>query len=138
MRNKPVFVDTHILFYAYDTKAGEKHTKAKKLVAELWAMNFPPSISIQVLQELFVTLLKRGAAAKVARDIIDDYSSWNIMDNNYELLQAGIGLQEKYRISFWDALIISAAKAANADMIYTEDLNHGQKYEGITALNPFR
>ena len=55
-----VFVDTNILVYAHDTSAGEKHTIAKQKVEELWKKDLPPFISVQVLQELYVNLVRKG------------------------------------------------------------------------------
>lgn len=137
MKDKHAFVDTNILYYAYDKKAGEKHEKGKKLVEELWSRELLPAISIQVLQELYVTLLKRGAPSDKAREIVSDYFSWNIIDNNLPVFTDALRLHRRYQISFWDGLIVAAALAANAGILYSEDLNHGQKYDNILAVNPF-
>jgi predicted nucleic acid-binding protein len=59
-----------------------------------------------------------------------------VIDNDRVLLLEGIRLQEKWSISFWDALIIAAATRAKARELWSEDLNPGQFYEGVAAINP--
>ena len=73
MSDKHVFVDTNILVYAHDADAGGKHASAKERVRELWARERPPSVSIQVLQELYVNLVRKGTGAKAGREIVGDY-----------------------------------------------------------------
>ena len=48
-----------------------------------------------------------------------------------------MSISQKYKLSFWDSSILSSAIEGKAVIVYTEDLNHGQKIEGITILNPF-
>jgi predicted nucleic acid-binding protein len=71
------------------------------------------------------------------RNIIQDYSSWHIEINDSLSVLAASRIEENYRISFWDALIIAAASKANAAKIITEDLQPGQIIEGMLIENPF-
>ncbi|HEV2422042.1 MAG TPA: PIN domain-containing protein [Candidatus Acidoferrales bacterium] len=133
------FVDTNILMYAHDVSAGAKHERAKALVEELWR-DRSGVISTQVLQELAVNLRRkadRPLHAKATREIIRDYLAWQIVVNGAESILEALDIEAKFRISFWDALVIHAAQAAGADVLYSEDLSHGQVYGTARVVNPF-
>ena len=134
------FVDTHILMYAHDTSAGEKHDRAKTLVEELWR-DRTGVVSTQVLQELSVNLRKkvrRPLDAKTTRDIVADYLTWQVIVNGGESILEAIDLESRYQISFWDALVIQAAQLSGAEILYSEDLSDGQKYGSVRVINPLR
>jgi len=136
MRDKAIFLDTNILVYAHDRDAGAKHTTARRRVGELWEGDRPPSISVQVLQELYVNLLRKRVPAKEARQTVTDYLEWHVVDNDRDLLMAGIEEHERWKLSFWDGLILAAARRAGADVIWSEDLNPGQSLDGLVVVNP--
>lgn len=136
MSASPVFVDTNILVYAHDRDAGEKHRIAREKIASLWKEPLPPSISIQVLQEFYVNLIRKDVPTAEARQTVVDYLDWNVVDNDRALLLEGIHLRERWQVSFWDALILAAAQRAGTRSIWSEDLNTGQDYGGVVAVNP--
>jgi predicted nucleic acid-binding protein len=131
-----VFVDTNVLVYAHDRMAGRKHEIAKRRVEELWDLPTPPSLSIQVLQELYVNLVKKRISRQDAQETIADYLRWEVVINDGSLLLEGFRAQDRWQISFWDALIVAAAKRAGATVIWSEDLSAGQDYGGVTVVNP--
>ena len=134
-----VFVDTNVLVYAHDLDAGEKYEKANELILKLWESR-TAVISIQVIQEFYVTLTRKipgPLTCSNAIDIISSYLSWEVIINKpHNILQAS-EIESRHKISFWDALIVSAAYEGNVKAILTEDLNHGQYIEGIKIQNPF-
>lgn len=134
--NDSIFVDTNILVYAHDKNAGEKHKTAKKMIETLWNKRIPPSISVQVLQELYVNVIKGGLSDKESNGLIEDYLNWDVIDNDSSLLLEGIKEKSRWKISFWDGLIIAAARQAKASIIWSEDLSASQNYGGIVVLNP--
>ena len=138
MNDNRVFVDTNVLVYAHDVDAGEKHTVAKRKLAELWMRALPPSVSVQVLQELYVNLVRKGATRQGARALVEDYLKWDVVSNGPVVLTEGMRLCERFKLSLWDALIIAAAHRAGATVIWSEDLNTGQDYEGVKVENPLR
>ncbi|MDA1044601.1 MAG: PIN domain nuclease, partial [Verrucomicrobia bacterium] len=71
-----LFVDTNVLVYAHDLDAGEKHERAKLFVVGFWQSKPFPWISVQVLQELLVTLRRKGVKIPDARETIEDYMRW--------------------------------------------------------------
>lgn len=139
MKEDKVFLDTNILVYAYDVSSGSKHDVARNIVADLW--NFRTGVlSIQVLQELFVTVTKKipkPLDVKTTRDIVRDFLLWEVVDNDGELMMAAMDVQMKYHYAFWDSLIIAAAIKSGASILMTEDLNNGRIIEGVLIKNPF-
>jgi predicted nucleic acid-binding protein len=132
------FVDTNILMYAHDMAAGAKHERAKALVEELWRKR-SGVVSTQVLQELCVNLrrkARRPLHLKATREIIADYLAWEVVTNTGESILDALELQERYRISFWDALVLQAAEACGATLLYSENLSDGQSYGGVRVANP--
>jgi predicted nucleic acid-binding protein len=134
------FVDTNILMYAHDASAGAKHDRAKALVEELWR-DRTGVVSTQVLQELAVNLRRKAGRpldAKATRDIVTDYLTWQVVVNSGEPILEALDLEMRYRISFWDALVLQAANASGADVLYSEDLSDGQTYGSVRVVNPVR
>jgi len=136
MNGNHIFVDTNILVYAHDQDAKRKHLVAREKVSQLWRKDLFPSISVQVLQEFFVNLIKKKVPLSTAAETIGSYLEWDVVDNDRSLMLEGIRQQDRWKVSFWDALILAAAKRAKASLIWTEDLNTGQNYDGVLAVNP--
>ena len=133
------FVDTNILIYAYDVSSAEKHGRALELISKLWDSG-KGCLSIQVLQEFYVNLTQKIphplTPSKTMR-IIDDYGRWRLHKPELKSVLEAICIQQRNKISFWDAMIICSAKELGCKKIWTEDLNPNQIYEGIIAVNPF-
>jgi predicted nucleic acid-binding protein len=135
-----VFVDTNVLVYAFDRPSGAKHDMARELVRGLWE-SATGVLSTQVLQEFAVYLRRkvvRPLSTNETRDVLQEYMGWTIIVNTAQSTLRALEIEERYKISFWDALVIQAAEAAGAEIIYTEDLSDGQSYGGVRAVNPFR
>jgi predicted nucleic acid-binding protein len=134
-----VFVDTNILVYAHDLDAGNKHDQAAEIVSQLWESR-NGVLSTQVLQEFYVTLTRKVSStlSKLeARKLVQKYSHWHLVLNDPSIIIQASEIEESNNISYWDALIVSAAYSQNVPTILTEDLNHGQIIEGIFIRNPF-
>lgn len=131
------FLDTNILLYAYDLDAPDKRAVALRLVEQGWAALGDTAISVQVLQEMHVNLGKLGVSSGEATQTVHDFAAWPIVDNTFELLEAGLNEQARWQLSLWDALILAATRACGASELYSEDFNHGQNYGGIRVINPF-
>jgi predicted nucleic acid-binding protein len=67
---------------------------------------------------------------------VADYLTWEVVVNGGESILEAIGLEEQYRISFWDALVIEAAQRAGVDTLYSGDLSNGQMYGSVRVVNP--
>jgi predicted nucleic acid-binding protein len=134
-----VFVDTNIMIYAHDLDAGRKHEIASSLLRDLWE-DHTGIISTQVLQEFYVNVTRKipqPITAPQARGIINAYAAWQVeIIHPSDVIQAS-EIQERYRLSFWDSMIVVAAAKGRADVLATEDLNPGQVIEGVLIKNPF-
>ena len=134
------FVDTNILMYAHDTAAGAKHERARALVEELWR-DRSGVVSTQVLQELCVNLRRKAGRpldSKATREIVADYLAWQVVVNGGEAVLEALEVEERHQVSFWDALVIHAAQASGAHVLYSEDLSDGQTYGPVRVVNPLR
>jgi predicted nucleic acid-binding protein len=134
------FVDTNILLYAHDTSAGAKHERARTLIEELWR-DRSGVVSTQVLQELSVNLrrkARRPLDVKATREIVADYLTWQVIVNGGESILEALDLEARYQISFWDALVVQAAQASGAEVLYSEDLSDGQMYGSVRVVNPLQ
>jgi predicted nucleic acid-binding protein len=134
------FVDTNILIYAHDQNAGAKHERARAVIERLWSSG-KGALSTQVLQELCVNLRRRVAHPlspdKIAT-MIEDYLSWEVVINNPQSIIAALAIETRFKVSYWDALILHAAETCGASILYSEDLSHGQHYGAVEVLNPLR
>jgi predicted nucleic acid-binding protein len=138
MKDK-IFLDTNIIVYAHDNSSGDKHTAAKEIMDYLWESK-KGVISVQVLQEFFVCVTKKivkPLLLKNARMILEYLSNWDVVINDKYVTLKAIDLQEKYRFSFWDSLVIQAAIQSQARILLSEDLPDGQNVKDLKILNPF-
>lgn len=133
------FVDTNILVYAHDVTAGDKHSRARELIEELWQTR-GGCVSVQVLQEFFVTTTRkipRPLHAQAAARIIDDLAHWHVHAPAAGDVLAAIDIHHRTGASFWDAMIVHSAKELGCGTLHSEDLNPGQDYAGVRVRNPF-
>lgn len=134
------FLDTNILMYAHDAATGVKHERALRLVEELWSSR-AGVLSTQVLQEFCFSLRRKvrpPLSVAETRRRVQSYSSWEIIVNTVESVIGALDVEERYKISFWDALIVHAAQSSGATILYSEDLADGQSYGSIRVVNPLR
>jgi predicted nucleic acid-binding protein len=132
-----VFLDTNVLVYAYDIDAGEKRVAALRLVERGWVEPGTTAISVQVLQELYVNLMRKGRTHDEAAVILHDLSAWPVVENTLPILHSALKVKARWQTSFWDALILAAARDSGASTLISEDFTHGQDYGGIRVQNPF-
>jgi predicted nucleic acid-binding protein len=133
-----VFVDTNILLYAYDSEDLVKHEAARRVLKDLWR-HATGVLSMQVLQEFYVNVTRKIATPLPrieARKVVEDYSAWCIETSPAEIAVA-FSIEDRTKISFWDALIVAAAVKSGATRILSEDMNSGQTIAGVQIVNPF-
>jgi len=130
-------IDTNILVYAFDPSQGEKHRVAAQVCRDLLDAD-SLCLSTQVLQELYVTLTRKaGVSVDTALSILDDLSEWPVFGVDYRAIRDAALISRDSQVSFWDALLIAAAKRLGAGLLLTEDLSHGQMIAGVEIRNPF-
>ena len=134
-----VFVDTNLLFYAITVSSDDRHARARELAGSLWGEPGKAAISVQVLQELHVNLVRKaGLAPSASAQRVRDYLAWRVIDNDRALLNAAFDVQVRWKLSFRDSSIVAAAQRAGARELWTEDLGNGQRYDDVRVVNPFR
>jgi predicted nucleic acid-binding protein len=134
-----VFVDTNVLLYAHDRREPRKRQIAAPIVAAL-VRTGAGALSTQVLQELCVNAMRKldpAPSPSEVRELVRDYATWHVETIGVAKILRACELSERYRISFWDGLIIAAAVAAGAEKILSEDLQAGQVIDGVRIENPF-
>jgi predicted nucleic acid-binding protein len=132
-----VFVDTNVLIYALDEADRKKHEAARAWRAELWKSR-RGRISFQVLQEFYAKVAQKQPAARdQARAEVRDLLAWRPVAVDAKLLERGWRIQDRYQLSFWDALIVAAAGSATCRYLLTEDLQANQELDGMVVINPF-
>ena len=133
----PVFVDSNIFLYAVDDADPRKQRVARDWRAELWKGRLG-RVSFQVLNEFYVNAVRlKHAASDEARAEVRDLLAWNPVVVDAAVMERGWKLQDRYQLSFWDSLIVAAAKTASCGFLLTEDLQDGQKLDGVGVVNPF-
>jgi predicted nucleic acid-binding protein len=132
------FFDTNILVYAYDRSAGSKHVAAARLVEQCWE-DENGCLSIQVLQEFYVTITRKIASPlepQIARQIVSDLAHWHIHTPDANDVLQAIDIQQTNRLSFWDAMVLQSAAKLGCAQLLSEDLSHGETYGLVQVINP--
>lgn len=131
------FIDTKVLVYADDLDAGTKTAKAQELIERAYAQR-AGVLSTQVLQEFFVVTTKKlGVDPATARRKVELLGRLDVVTLELATILAAIDLHRLHSLSLWDALIVKAATIGGCEILYSEDLNHGQVIDGVRIHNPF-
>ena len=132
------FLDTNVLIYAVSSAASEADKKAGALEL-VESSDF--GLSTQVLQEFYVNFARRIArplSPDQALALVEQFRCFPTVSTDYPLIVAGIEESIRFGIFYWDGTIVAAAESLEASILFTEDLNHGQHYGSVRAINPFR
>lgn len=133
------FFDTNILVYAVDRDAGAKRDVSLELLARFGRLG-RVHLSFQVLQEFFVVVtrkLARPLEPADARAMLGDLSEFPTVRMDRELLLAAADRHLRDKISFWDAMIVEAARKGGCDVLFSEDLQAGRIFDGLRVVNPY-
>ncbi|HEY0877831.1 MAG TPA: PIN domain-containing protein [Zeimonas sp.] len=133
------FFDTNVLVYLFDADAPGKQSTARKLLARE-ASAGRAILSTQVLQEFFVAVTRKLAvplAPDDAQRAVRRLADLSVVQVDPDLILSAISLGIRNSLSFWDSLIIRAAQRGGASILYTEDLQNGQEFDGLRIADPF-
>ncbi|MGA2153714.1 MAG: PIN domain-containing protein [Bryobacteraceae bacterium] len=131
------FVDTNILIYAHDRSAGGKHTAAVQLLSHLFEQG-AGALSVQVLSEFYaVAVGKLGMNSQYAEDAVADLGSWMIHRPSHEDVLRASRLFRRYKIGWWDAMLLNSALELGCTTLWSEDFQDGRRYGSLTLRNPF-
>lgn len=132
-----VFVDTNVLLYA---ASGQPAEAAKTARARQLLQQEAVSLSFQVLQEFYANAIhprKLGLTAAEVEVWCETLLQYPLAPLDAETFRRALALIRRYQISNWDAAIMAAAQQFGCTVVYSEDLNHGQDYDGVRVINPF-
>jgi predicted nucleic acid-binding protein len=135
----PVFVDTNVLVYARDSGEPAKQKIAARWLADLWKEQTGRT-SVQVLSEYYVTVtrkLRPGMKPDQAWDDVQALMAWDPQSVNLELMTAAREVERRYRISWWDSMIVAAAQLQGCKLMLSEDMQDGAVFDRVTVRNPF-
>ena len=132
------FFDTNILLYTDSSDAPAKRKRALELLGE-HRLARSGVVSLQVLQEYFVAATRKlGVDVDVARRKVELFANFHLVVLDVEDVLAAVDLHRLHQVSFWDALIVRAAKQGGCPDVYSEDLPHDRTIDGVRIVNPFR
>jgi predicted nucleic acid-binding protein len=138
MNGGKAFFDTNVLLYMYSSADVRKQARARDLYRE-YALANRILLSTQVVQEFFVAgLRKLTLPRQQVREVTAAFLDSPLVIVGPSHIRTAIEKEDRYNISFWDALIVAAAESGGAEVLYTEDLNDGQRYGAVLVRNPFR
>jgi len=129
-----VFFDTNVLLYMY---GGDPAKRERATALFSGTSDGAIAVSTQVIQEFIVAARKVGMPRATLRNILPTLLDLPVVVIDRSHISTAFEYEERYQMSFWDALIVAAAEASGAEVLYTEDLNHGQRYGAVLVQNPF-
>lgn len=136
----PIFVDTNVLVYSRDPSDPAKQARAAEWLASLWDGG-AGRLSIQVLQEFYVTMVRKldpPADPDEVRDDVAALATWNPVVTDLDVIETAWSVEDRYGFSWWDALIVAQALSAGCEILLTEDLQHDQEVLGLRIVDPFQ
>ena len=131
------FVDTNVLLYAisHDPDEQTKAARAKELLSSR-----DVGLSVQVLQEFYVQATRDSRTDRLTHEqaaaLVDSFQRFPVQETSRVML-AAMSTRQRFGISYWDAAILEAARALGCEVVFSEDLNDGQDYDGVRVENPF-
>jgi predicted nucleic acid-binding protein len=133
------FVDTNVLLYTIsrDSEEREKAARANELLS-----GRDVGLSVQVLQEFYVQATRESRADRLTHEqaaaLVDSFRRFPVQETTIGTVLAAMATRQRFRISYWDAAILEAARTLGCEIVLSEDLSDGQDYAGVRVENPFK
>ncbi len=134
-----VFVDSNVLIYARDRGTPSKQARAVEWLAHLWREGLGRT-STQVLSEFYVNVTRKIAnpvTPDEAWQEVNAFFAWRPLPIDPALLARAREIERRWRLSWWDSMIVAAAQLQSCSILLTEDLQDGAVFDGVTVRNPF-
>jgi predicted nucleic acid-binding protein len=135
----PCFVDASVLVHAHNPAEPLKREVALTLLRRVWA-DLSGRTSIQVLNEFYAVTTRKLSAPMSQSEAwveVEEYLRWNPQQLDAGLLQRARHIEARFKLSWWDCLIVAAAQVQGCALLYSEDLQHGATLDGVKIVNPF-
>lgn len=136
---RPTFIDTNVLVYARHARESSKQPIARSWIERLWRERSGRT-SIQVLNECYFTLTRKvqpAVPSDEAWDYVRELFAWNPCPVDADLGSLAREIERRYRLNWWDSLVVAAAQEQQCTLLLTEDLQDRAVYGGVTVRNPF-
>ena len=133
------FVDTNLLVYSRDSSDADKNVRAREWLKQLWR-NGRGRISYQILNEYYAVVTRKltyPLSVDQARRGVMNLITWKPVPNSRELMEDTWCMQDRFGLSWWDSLVVAAARMAGCRYLLTEDLQNEQDLDGLLVMNPF-
>ena len=137
--SRPVFVDTNVLLYQWDTLVAQKNERATAWMVRLFEER-SGRVSFQVLVEFYrgaTQKLKRPVPSDVAQEYVRTFFAWDPVAVDAAVIDDAWRALKRYRLAWWDALIVAAAQRSRCRTLLSEDFQTGQDFDGVVVVNPF-
>jgi predicted nucleic acid-binding protein len=132
------FVDTNVLCYAYELGAGRKHEISVELLKRLFG-DRTGWISTQVLVEFYsVATGKLRLGSQYTENVLNDFSSWHLHRPDHAAIISAVHLQRRYKLAWYDAMILNSALESGCSILWTEDFSDGQRFGDLVIRNPYK
>jgi predicted nucleic acid-binding protein len=134
-----LFVDTNVLLYAADDRDIVKRDRARQWLAVCWSRRCG-RLSTQVLNEFYSNARKKFSSALSAGDAraeVRRYQLWQPWVIDHATVESAWAAESRWKLSYWDALMVAAAQQQGCTYLVTEDLQHDQMMDGVRVINPF-
>ena len=134
-----VFVDANVIIYARDRGEPAKQGRAAEWLSHLW-LESRGRTSMQVLSEYYVTVTRKLATRVTPDDAWEEvrtFLAWRPHPVDEALLERTREVERRWRLSWWDAMVVAAAQLQDCAILLTEDLHDGGVYGGVTVRSPF-
>lgn len=135
-----IFVDTNVLVYARNTRDPLRQARAEQWLAHLWRSE-AGRLSVQVLSEYYHTVTRKLVPSISGDEAWEDVQSllgWRPQPVDDQMLTRAREIERRYRLSWWDSLIVGAAQLQACAVLLTEDLQDGATFGGVAVRNPFK
>ncbi len=132
-----IFLDSNILVYLFSTTEVVKSEQINTII-QTYSDKNQLVWSTQVIQEFYAVMSRKyNVPSLQIKKIIDTFSHLECVVNDVAIIKSAIDIQVIHQLSFRDSLIISSAKTSKCTYLLSQDLNAGQRIEGIQVVNPF-
>jgi predicted nucleic acid-binding protein len=134
----PHFLDTSILLYSISRNPADA-VKRERAIALLGQDD--GALSVQVLQEFYVQATRPTRphpTHETAAGLVSAWTRFKVQEITLSILTGALEIKAAHGFSYWDSVIIAAARALGCRILYSEDMSHGREVEGITIVNLFR
>jgi predicted nucleic acid-binding protein len=135
----PCFVDANVLVYARDARDASKRARAEQWIAHLW-QEHAGRTSVQVLSEYYAVATRKltpRVPSGEAWDDVEELFAWRPQPVDEALLRRAHEIEQRWRLSWWDSMVVGAAQLQDCALLLTEDLHDGAVFGGVTVRSPF-